>query len=95
MKPAGDWIRKALQSGKSVVTANKLLIAESGNELVELAREGQVKAPRIRGVGRRWHSGDHRNSGGIGWRPAIQNCGRAQWHMQLHPDQDGSDRRLL
>jgi homoserine dehydrogenase len=39
VKPAGDWIRKALRNGKSVVTANKLLIAESGSELVELARE--------------------------------------------------------
>ncbi len=39
VKPAGDWIRKALRAGKSVVTANKLLIAESGPELQELARE--------------------------------------------------------
>jgi homoserine dehydrogenase len=39
VKPAGDWIRKALRGGKSVVTANKLLIAESGSELQELARE--------------------------------------------------------
>jgi homoserine dehydrogenase len=39
IKPAGDWIRKALRAGKSVVTANKQLIAESGPELVELARE--------------------------------------------------------
>jgi homoserine dehydrogenase len=39
VKPAGDWIRKALRSGKSVVTANKLLIAESGPELVDLACE--------------------------------------------------------
>lgn len=37
--PAGNWIRKALRAGKSVVTANKLLIAESGPELVALARE--------------------------------------------------------
>jgi homoserine dehydrogenase len=37
--PAGDWIRKALRSGKSVVTANKLLIAESGPELLKLARD--------------------------------------------------------
>src|ERR1035437_7163022 len=37
--PAGEWIRKALRAGKSVVTANKLLIAESGPELVELAGE--------------------------------------------------------
>jgi len=39
IKPAGEWIRKALQAGKSVVTANKLLIAHSGPELVDLARE--------------------------------------------------------
>jgi homoserine dehydrogenase len=39
MKPAGDWIRKALRAGKSVVTANKLLIAESGPELLDLARD--------------------------------------------------------
>ena len=39
VKPAGDWIRKALRAGKSVVTANKHLIAESGPELIELARE--------------------------------------------------------
>jgi len=39
VKPAGDWVRKALRGGKSVVTANKLLIAESVPELVDLARE--------------------------------------------------------
>ena len=39
VKPAGDWVRKALRAGKSVVTANKLLIAECGPELADLARE--------------------------------------------------------
>src|SRR5256885_15003633 len=39
LEPAGDWIRKALKSGKSVVTANKQLIARHGAELVRLARE--------------------------------------------------------
>ena len=39
VKPAGEWIRKALRAGKYVVTANKQLIAESGPELVDLARE--------------------------------------------------------
>ena len=39
IKPAGEWIRKALRAGKSVVTANKLLIAHSGPELMDLARE--------------------------------------------------------
>jgi len=39
VEPAGDWIRKALRAGKSVVTANKLLIADCGPQLVKLARE--------------------------------------------------------
>ena len=39
VKPAGDWIRKALRGGKSVVTANKALMAETGPELQDLARE--------------------------------------------------------
>jgi homoserine dehydrogenase len=37
--PAGDWVRRALRSGKSVVTANKQLVAHHGTELVRLARE--------------------------------------------------------
>lgn len=39
LEPAGEWIRKALRSGKSVVTANKQLIARHGAELIRLARE--------------------------------------------------------
>ena len=37
LKPAEDWIRRALSAGKSVVTANKQLIARSGPELTQLA----------------------------------------------------------
>lgn len=39
LEPAGDWVRRALRAGKSVVTANKLLISESGSELLDLARK--------------------------------------------------------
>src|SRR5579862_9158392 len=39
LEPAGDWVRRALRSGKSVATANKLLISESGSELLDLARK--------------------------------------------------------
>jgi homoserine dehydrogenase len=35
--PAGDWVRRALQSGRSVVTANKQLIAHEGPALSQLA----------------------------------------------------------
>jgi len=40
--PAGEWIRRALLSGKSVVTANKELMAARGVELLRLAeRQGR------------------------------------------------------
>jgi homoserine dehydrogenase len=39
LEPAGTWVRRALGSAKSVVTANKQLIARDGNDLVRLARE--------------------------------------------------------
>jgi homoserine dehydrogenase len=38
LHPAGEWVRRALAAGKSVVTANKKLIAEQGLALEELAR---------------------------------------------------------
>lgn len=42
VRPAYDWVRKALESGKSVVTANKQLIAHHGTELVQLAKQNGV-----------------------------------------------------
>ncbi len=39
VQPAYEWARQALLSGKSVVTANKQLIAQHGAELLDLARE--------------------------------------------------------
>lgn len=45
LDPAGEWVRRALQAGKSVVTANKKLIAFHGIELERLAesRGGHLK----------------------------------------------------
>jgi homoserine dehydrogenase len=39
LDPAGSWVRRAIESGKSVVTANKKLIAYHGVELERLAAE--------------------------------------------------------
>ncbi len=39
LEPTEAWIRRALTSGKSVVTANKQLIAHCGPELIGLARK--------------------------------------------------------
>jgi homoserine dehydrogenase len=38
IRPAYDWVKGALQAGKSVVTANKQLMAHHGAELLDLAR---------------------------------------------------------
>jgi homoserine dehydrogenase len=39
LEPAGTWVRRALESGKSVVTANKKLIAYHGVELATVAAD--------------------------------------------------------
>ena len=39
LDPAGTWIRRALEAGKSVVTANKKLVSYHGVELERLAAE--------------------------------------------------------
>ena len=38
LDPAGQTVRRALEAGKSVVTANKQLIARHGSDLLQLAR---------------------------------------------------------
>jgi homoserine dehydrogenase len=38
LDPAGSWVRRALEAGKSAITANKKLIAFHGVELEKLAR---------------------------------------------------------
>src|SRR4029079_15531384 len=38
LRPAHDWVKGALMAGKSVVTANKQLMAHHGTELIDLAR---------------------------------------------------------
>jgi homoserine dehydrogenase len=38
LDPAGSWVKRALEAGKSVITANKKLIAFEGVELDKLAR---------------------------------------------------------
>jgi homoserine dehydrogenase len=42
LRPAYDWVKGALTAGKSVVTANKQLIAHFGAELLDLARDRGV-----------------------------------------------------
>ena len=39
LEPAGDWIRRSLEAGKSVVTANKQVMAHAGTELLQVAAD--------------------------------------------------------
>ena len=39
LQPSYEWIKTALRKGKSVVTANKLLLSERGSELFKIVRE--------------------------------------------------------
>ena len=41
LQPTEDWVRRALASGKSVVTANKQLIAHCGVDLIALAQNNR------------------------------------------------------
>lgn len=43
MEPAREWVAALLESGKSVVTANKQLIARCGPELEQLARDNECQ----------------------------------------------------
>lgn len=43
MEPAYTYIKSALEAGKSVVTANKDLIADRGGELLQIAEENHVE----------------------------------------------------
>jgi homoserine dehydrogenase len=43
IEPAGQWVRRALQQGTAVVTANKMLLASHGPELLHLAVMNQTQ----------------------------------------------------
>lgn len=42
LRPAGPYLTRALRSGKTVITANKELVAESGQELYDAADHGHT-----------------------------------------------------
>ncbi len=62
-KPAFDFTKRALESGKNVVTSNKELVAKHGSELLKIAYEHDVKYLFEASVG-----------GGIPVIEPIRNC---------------------
>ena len=86
--PAGTWVRRALESGRSVVTANKQLIAHEGAELRSLAatarRHLRFEAAVAGGIP---VIGALRN--GIGGDRLVRADRHPERHVQLHPDEHG------
>ena len=74
LHPAYDWVRGALEAGKSVVTANKQLMAHFGSELIELARTQGTRDP-LRSLGGGRHSGAAGAAGGARRRPSRRGPG--------------------
>ncbi len=93
LHPAGDWVRRSLAAGKSVVTANKKMIAEQGPALEELARRNGCQLLFGAAV-----------AGGVPVIPAVQQGlagdrihrfhGIFERHLQFHSQQHGEWSRV-
>ena len=88
--PALSAIEAALKAGKSVVTANKALIAKHGLRLAQARREARRRA-EFRGGGRRRDPG-HQDACAKGFAGNRHQARlrHPQRHLQLHPDADGA-----
>ena len=88
-EPALSAIEAALRSGKSVVTANKALIAKHGLRLAEARREARRRA-EFRGGGRRCDPDRQDPARGACGHRHQSRLRHPQRHLQLHPDPDGA-----
>ena len=84
LEPAREYLLRAMRAGKDVVTANKQLLSQHGEELFETARAHDVQAA-LRGRGRGRRAG-REGARGV----ALGDADRAhprdrQRHDQLHP----------
>ena len=94
IEPARDYVLRAMQAGKHVVSANKLLLASYGEELWGDRARAQRPAA-LRGRGRRRRAG-HPRAAGVARRRARRAHPRdRQRHDELHPHRDGARRDLL
>lgn len=84
LHPAKEFVTKALQAGKNVVTANKLLVAECYKELVELAREKGVAFRCTAAAG-----------GGIPWLTSIERSKRVDTINSVSGIMNGTTNYIL
>ena len=86
-EPARTLVAAALASGKSVVTANKHIVAHFGPEL-ERARPGERRAVPVRGRGRRRHPAPRADRAGPRREPHRPRPRHRQRHDELHAHRD-------
>ncbi len=87
VEPARSLLLSALKAGKPVVTANKELLANFGEELFEAARDVGCR-PAVRGVGRGRHPVDAPAARVARGRTHPPRHGDRERHDELHPHAD-------
>jgi homoserine dehydrogenase len=87
IEPARGLILAALERGRSVVTANKALLAEDGATLHAAA--ASRRRPLLRGERRRAHPAAAPAARVARRRPDLPRDRHRQRHHQLHPDPHG------
>ncbi len=88
MSPAGEWVERALKAGKSVVTANKQLIAYRGVG-AGAAGGGARRAAAAWGGGGGRRAGNSGDAAGLIRRPGDAHQRDSERNLQLHPEPDG------
>ena len=94
IEPARDYVLRALEAGRHVVTANKQLLSQHGEEVFDAAR-GAGRAAALRGRGGRRGAGDPGDGRDARRRAHRARARDRQRHDQLHPHPDGRHRRLV
>lgn len=84
LHPAYEFVTAAMKAGKSVVTANKYLVATFYDELIALAKEMGVAFRCTAAVG-----------GGIGWLTALEKAKRAERITALEGIMNGTTNYIL
>lgn len=84
VEPAGEYVSKALQAGKNVITANKALLAEKYDQLLALAAESGAKIRASASVG-----------GSIGWLANLERANRVQKITHIHGIFNGTCNYML
>ena len=84
VEPAGEYVSKALQAGKNVITANKALLAAKYDQLLALAAESGAKIRASASVG-----------GSIGWLANLERANRVQKITHIHGIFNGTCNYML